>query len=73
MLVQIVSVGEQTGKIDEMLGRVAQFYRREVEAMLKGFTSAIEPLLIVVLGMLIGGVVVCMFLPIFKMHELVSI
>jgi type IV pilus assembly protein PilC len=72
MLVNMLSAGEKTGKVDDMLQRIAEFYDDEVQAMLSGLTSLIEPLLMVFLGVVIGGIVVCMFLPIFKMHEIVN-
>jgi type IV pilus assembly protein PilC len=72
MLVQMLSAGEKSGKVDEMLSKIAEFYEDEVDATLSGLTSLIEPLLIVVLGVVIGGIVLCMFMPIFKMHELVQ-
>ena len=71
MLVHMLSAGEQTGKIEEMLGKLADFYQEEVDTMLEGLTSLLEPLLMVVIGVVIGGIVLCMFLPIFKMSELV--
>ena len=60
------------GKMDEMMKRIADFYEDEVSTQLSGLTSMIEPLLMVFLGVIIGGIVLCMFLPIFKMHELVN-
>ena len=72
MLVNMLAAGEKTGKVDEMLQRISEFYDDEVNAMLSGLTSLIEPLLIVFLGVIIGGIVVCMFLPIFKMHEIIN-
>jgi type IV pilus assembly protein PilC len=72
MLIQMLSAGEKTGKVDEMMQKIAEFYEDEVEATLSGLTSLIEPLLIVFLGVTIGGIVLCMFMPIFKMHELVA-
>ena len=72
MLIHMLSAGEKTGQVDDMLDKVAEFYDDEVEAMLAGLTSLIEPLLIVFLGIMIGGIVLCMFLPIFKMHEIVA-
>jgi type IV pilus assembly protein PilC len=65
----MLSAGEKTGKIDEMMDNIAMFYEDEVDTMLSGLTSLIEPLLMVFLGATIGTIVVCMFLPIFKMHE----
>ena len=72
MLIHMLAAGEKTGKVDEMLQKISEFYDDEVEALLGGLTSLIEPLLIVFLGVIIGGIVVCMFMPIFKMHEIVK-
>lgn len=72
MIIRMMTAGEQTGKIDNMLERVANFLDEEVETALSGLTSLIEPILIVFLGIVIGGMVICMFLPIFKMSEIVS-
>jgi type IV pilus assembly protein PilC len=71
MLVHMLSAGEQTGQIEEMMDKVAEFYDNEVETMLAGLTSMIEPLLMVFVGAIIGTIVVAMFLPIFKMSEIV--
>ena len=71
MLVHMLSAGEQTGKIEEMLGKLADFYQEEVDTMLEGLTSLLEPLLMVFIGIIIGSIVICMFLPIFRMSELV--
>lgn len=71
MLIHMLSAGEQTGKMEEMLGKLSDFYQEEVNTMLEGLTSMLEPLLMVVIGILIGGIVLCMFLPIFRMSELV--
>jgi type IV pilus assembly protein PilC len=72
MLVRMLQAGEKTGKIDEMMDSIADFYDDEVETMLGGLTSLLEPLLMVFLGVIVGGIVLCMFLPIFKMGEVVS-
>ncbi len=72
MIIRMISAGEQTGNIDNMLERVSTFLDEEVEAMLSGLMSLIEPLLIVVLGVLIGAMVVCMYLPIFNLGNIVS-
>jgi type IV pilus assembly protein PilC len=72
MLVRMMQAGEKTGKIDEMMDSIADFYDDEVDTMLQGLTSLLEPLLMVFLGVVIGGIVLCMFLPIFKMGEVVS-
>ncbi len=72
MIVRMVTAGEQTGKIDSMLERVADFLDEEIETTLAGLTSLIEPLLIVFLGVVVGGIVICMFLPIFQLPAIVS-
>jgi type IV pilus assembly protein PilC len=72
MFVRMLQAGEKTGKIDEMMDNIAGFYESEVETMLADLTSLLEPLLMVFLGVIIGGIVLCMFLPIFKMGEIVG-
>lgn len=72
LLVRMLQAGEKTGRVDEMMDSIADFYDDEVETMLAGLTSLLEPLLMVFLGVVIGGIVLCMFLPIFKMGEVVS-
>jgi type IV pilus assembly protein PilC len=72
MVIRMMTAGEQTGKIDSMLERVADFLDEEIENTLSGLTALIEPLLIVFLGVVVGGIVICMFLPIFKLSDLVS-
>lgn len=72
MIIRMVTAGEQTGKIDNMLERISDFLDEEIETTLSGLTALIEPILIVFLGVVVGGMVICMFLPIFKMPEIVS-
>ncbi|MDE3067495.1 MAG: type II secretion system F family protein [Verrucomicrobiota bacterium] len=72
MVVRMMNAGEQTGNIDTMLERVSNFLDEEVENTLSGLMSLIEPLLIVFLGIVIGGMVVCMYLPIFNLGNIVS-
>ncbi len=72
MLIRMCMAGEQTGKIDSMLERISDFLDEEIETTLSGLTSLIEPILIVFLGVVVGGMVICMFLPIFKLSEVVS-
>jgi len=72
MIIRMITAGEQTGKIDAMLERVSDFLDEEIETTLSGLTSLIEPILIVFLGIVVGGMVICMFLPIFKMSEIVN-
>jgi type IV pilus assembly protein PilC len=72
MVIRMITAGEQTGKIDNMLERISDFLDEEIETILSGITSLIEPILIVFLGVVIGGMVIAMFLPIFKLSEVVS-
>lgn len=72
LLVHMLAAGEKTGKIDDMMQNIANFYDDEVEVMLDGLTALIEPLLMIFLGVIIGSIVVSMFLPIFKMGEIVG-
>ena len=72
MVTRMISVGEQTGKLEEMLGKVADFYESEVDTAVSGLTSLIEPLIIAFLGVVVGGIVVSMFLPIVKLVQVVG-
>jgi len=72
MIIRMITAGEQTGKIDNMLERISDFLDEEIETTLSGLTALIEPILIVVLGVIVGGMVICMFLPIFKLSEIVN-
>jgi type IV pilus assembly protein PilC len=65
MVIQMISVGEKTGGLDEMLGKIADFYDEEVDAAVSALTSLIEPVVIVVMGGLIGGILIAMYLPMF--------
>jgi type IV pilus assembly protein PilC len=67
MVVQMINVGEQTGGLDEMLTKIADFYDDEVDAAVTALTSILEPIMIVVMGVIIGGIVVAMYLPLFDM------
>jgi type IV pilus assembly protein PilC len=71
MVIQMASIGEESGSLDNMLGKAAEFYEEEVDDMVKGLSSLMEPIIIVVLGTLIGGIVVAMYLPIFKIGQVV--
>ncbi|MEN3014159.1 MAG: type II secretion system F family protein [Endomicrobiia bacterium] len=66
MVIQMISVGEETGALDTMLTKIADFYDREVSAAIEGLTGMIEPLIIVFLGVVVGGMVVAMYLPMFE-------
>jgi type IV pilus assembly protein PilC len=72
MIIRMITAGEQTGKIDNMLERISDFLDEEIETTLSGITSLIEPILMVFLGVVVGGMVVCMYLPIFKLADVVS-
>ena len=72
MIIRMITAGEQTGKIESMLERISDFLDDEIETTLNGLTSLIEPLLIVFLGVVVGGIAICMFLPIFKMAEIIN-
>jgi type IV pilus assembly protein PilC len=72
MVVQMISVGEQTGALDEMLTKIAVFYEAEVDSAVDAMTSIIEPIMIVVMGGIVGGMVVAMYLPMFKLISVVS-
>jgi len=69
MVMQMVNVGEQTGELDKMLGKIAEYYEDEVDAAVESLTSVIEPIIIVYLGVVIGGMVLAMYLPLFSMME----
>ncbi|MDP2368956.1 type II secretion system F family protein [Rhodoferax sp.] len=71
MVLQMCAIGEESGSIDHMLGKAADFYEAEVDDMVAGISSLMEPIIIVVLGVIIGGIVVSMYLPIFKIGQVV--
>jgi type IV pilus assembly protein PilC len=71
MVLQMCAIGEESGSIDHMLGKCADFYEAEVDDMVAGISSLMEPIIIVVLGTVIGGIVVAMYLPIFKIGQVV--
>ncbi|WP_407715145.1 type II secretion system F family protein [Comamonas testosteroni] len=71
MVLQMCAIGEESGAIDHMLGKAADFYESEVDEMVAGLSSLMEPIIIVFLGTLIGGIVVSMYLPIFKLGQVV--
>jgi type IV pilus assembly protein PilC len=72
MIIRMLTAGEQTGNIDTMLERVSDFLDEEIETTLSGLMSLLEPVLIVILGVIVGGMVVCMYLPIFNLGNIVS-
>jgi type IV pilus assembly protein PilC len=70
MVVQMVAIGEETGNLDAMLNKIADFYDQEVDNAVKGLTSMIEPIIIVIMGIVIGFIVIAMFLPMFELGNL---
>jgi type IV pilus assembly protein PilC len=72
MVVQMMAVGEDTGALDTMLAKIAEFYDQEVEASAEALTSLIEPLMIAVIGSIIGGMIVALYMPIFKVFDLIK-
>jgi type IV pilus assembly protein PilC len=72
MVLQMTAIGEESGSLDAMLGKVADFYEREVDDAVEAIASLIEPMIMVVLGTLIGGLVIAMYLPIFKMGAVIG-
>jgi len=71
MVIQMCSIGEETGALDAMLGKVADFYEQEVDDAVAALSSLMEPMIMVVLGTLIGGLEIAMYLPIFKLGQAV--
>ena len=71
MVLQMCAIGEEAGSLDAMLSKVADFYEAEVDDAVAAISSLMEPVIMVVLGTLIGGMVIAMYLPIFKMGEVI--
>ena len=71
MVVQMIAVGEESGSLDDMAAKVADFYEADVDAAVDGLSSLLEPLIMVILGMLVGGLVIAMYLPIFKLGAVI--
>ena len=72
MVVQMINVGEQTGALDAMLAKIADFYDAEVDQAVTNLTTLLEPLMIVFLGVVVGGVIIALYLPIFKLVTVVG-
>lgn len=72
MVVKMMGIGERSGALDALLEKIAEFYDQQVEAEVKGLTSLIEPIMIAIMGFIVGGIVLAVFLPIFKMQEALS-
>ncbi len=72
MVTKMISVGERSGELEKMLGKIADFYEDEVDTAVNGLTSMIEPLIIAFLGIVIGSIVIAMFLPVFKLTQVIA-
>ena len=68
----MIAVGEETGDIDGMLQKIAEFYESEVDAAVKALTSIMEPVMIIVVGGIVGVIIIAMYLPMFKIYELIE-
>jgi type IV pilus assembly protein PilC len=71
MAVQMTQIGEESGSLDSMLSKVADYYEREVDETVDALSSMLEPMIMVILGVLIGGIVVAIYMPIFKLGQVV--
>src|SRR3954453_16109370 len=72
MVVQMIAVGEETGALDQMLSKIADFYEDEVEAAVKALTSILEPVMIIFVGGIVGFIVVAMYMPMFQMYDAIK-
>ncbi len=72
MVVQMIAVGEETGALDEMLDKIADFYDQEVSATVDALTSLIEPMLICLMGVIVGGMIISLYLPMFNIIKLIK-
>ena len=71
MALQMTAIGEESGALDAMLGKVATYYEDEVDNLVDGLTSMLEPMIMAILGVLIGGLIIAMYLPIFQLGQVV--
>ena len=72
MVGQMVKIGEETGELDKMLSKIADFYEDEVDASIQALTSIIEPILMIGVGIMVGTIVIAMYLPMFKLLTLIQ-
>ncbi len=72
MVSQMVKIGEETGELEKMLGKIADFYEDEVDASIQSLTSIIEPIMMLVVGLMVGVIIIAMYLPMFKMLSLIG-
>ena len=71
MVIQMIAIGEESGALEDMLSKVADLYEEEVDNAVDSLSSLIEPLIMVILGVIIGGIVIAMYLPIFKLGSVI--
>ncbi|HVG05066.1 MAG TPA: type II secretion system F family protein, partial [Burkholderiaceae bacterium] len=71
MAIQMTSIGEESGSLDSMLSKVADYYEREVDETVDALASLLEPMIMVILGVVVGGIVIAIYLPIFKLGQVV--
>ena len=69
MVVQMIEVGEESGQIGTMLDKIADFYDREVDMAAESLTASIEPIMVLLMGAIVGGMVVCLYLPMFTIYQ----
>jgi type IV pilus assembly protein PilC len=72
MVAQMVKIGEETGELEKMLGKIADFYEDEVDASIQSLTSIVEPIMMILVGLMVGVIIIAMYLPMFKMLTLVK-
>jgi type IV pilus assembly protein PilC len=72
MVSQMVKIGEETGELEKMLSKIADFYEDEVDSAIQSLTSIIEPIMMIGVGMMVGIIIIAMYLPMFKMMQLIS-
>ena len=72
MVAQMVKIGEETGELEKMLGKIADFYEDEVDASIQSLTSIVEPIMMILVGLMVGVIIIAMYLPMFKMLSLVK-
>jgi type IV pilus assembly protein PilC len=69
MVTQMIEVGEESGQISQMLDKVADFYDREVDASAESLTASLEPIMVLLMGVVVGGMVVCLYMPMFTIYQ----
>lgn len=72
LVIQMTSIGEESGKLDSMLGKVADFFEEDVNNAVDNLTAMLEPMIMAILGIIIGGLIIAMYLPIFKMGSAIN-